>query len=259
MFLSKPILVVALSATLGILGITNETVEPFKDDDTIVSVSELMEVAPAETALKTTDLSATRGGTDIRRLQAIVQLRQISTLAMMRILIGLAVGRARTFTGDFQTIIRWRVERDSTPELLVSGSVLFPIEFYWVSRGQLRTADAPPTSEGIRSVKRTEGADELLIRMNETVSPYHTLVRECERINNTETVELEGYTYLEYGAQFRVDWKRANSGLELVVPVTEKSKYVTVTIQYPNANGWDRVAEGNPVNHANYAFVFTDN
>lgn len=145
------------------------------------------------------------------------------------------------------------------PELLVSGSVLFPIEFYWVSRGQLRTADAPPTSEGIRSVKRTEGVDELLIRMNEAVSPYHTLVRECERINDTATVELEGCTYLEYGAQFRVDWKRENSGLELVVPVTEKSKYVTVTIQYPNANGWDRTAEGNPVNHANYAFVLTDN
>ncbi|WP_299293665.1 type II toxin-antitoxin system Phd/YefM family antitoxin [uncultured Mobiluncus sp.] len=39
----------------------------------------------------------------------------------------------------------------------------------------------------------------------------------------------------------------------------EKSKYVTVTIQYPNASGWDRATEGNRVNHANYAFVFTEN
>ncbi|MDO4605937.1 MAG: hypothetical protein Q4B12_01275 [Bowdeniella nasicola] len=145
------------------------------------------------------------------------------------------------------------------PELLVNGNVLSPIEFYWVSRGQLRTADAPPTSEGIRSVKRTEGADKLLIRMNETVAPYHTLVRKCETINNTETGESEGCTYLEYGEQFRVDWKRVNSGLELVVPVTETSQFVTVTIQYPNANGWDQTAEGNPVNHANYAFALTDN
>lgn len=61
MFLSKPILVVALSATLGISGVTNETVEPFNDDDTIVSVSDLMEVSPAETALETPDFSATRG------------------------------------------------------------------------------------------------------------------------------------------------------------------------------------------------------
>ncbi len=145
------------------------------------------------------------------------------------------------------------------PELLVSGSLLSPIEFYWVSRGQLRTADAPPTSEGIRSVKRTEGADKLLIRMNETVAPYHTLVRQCETINNTETVDSGGCTYLEYGEQFRADWKRVNSGLELVVPVTETSQYVTVTIQYPNANGWDRTTEGNPVNHANYVFALTDN
>lgn len=108
-------------------------------------------------------------------------------------------------------------------------------------------------------MKRAEGVDELLIRMNETVSPYHTLVRECERINGTETVELEGCTYLECRVQFRVDWKRENLGLELVVPVTEESKYVTVTIQYPNANGWDRTAEENPVNHANYAFILTDN
>ena len=145
------------------------------------------------------------------------------------------------------------------PELLVSGSVLFPIEFYWVSGGQLHTADAPPTSEGIRSIKRTEGADKLLIRMNETVSPFYTLVRECTGINDSETGELKGCTYLEYGAQFQVDWERVNSGLELAVPVSEKSKYVTVTIQYPNANGWDRTTEGNPVNHANYAFIFTEN
>lgn len=94
--------------------------------------------------------------------------------------------------------------------------------------------------------------------MDEIVPPYHTLVREFESINDAETIELKGCTYLEYGAQFQVDWKRANSGLELVVPVTKKSKYVTVTIQYPNANGGDQSAEGNPVNHANYAFVFTE-
>ena len=40
---------------------------------------------------------------------------------MMRILIGLAVGRAHTLTGDFQAIIRWRVERGTTPQRLMVG------------------------------------------------------------------------------------------------------------------------------------------
>ena len=60
MFLSKPILVVALPTTIGISGITKETVKPFNDDDTIAPVSELIEVASGETALETPDLSATR-------------------------------------------------------------------------------------------------------------------------------------------------------------------------------------------------------
>lgn len=32
---------------------------------------------------------------------------------------------------------------DVPPGLLVSGSLLFPVEFHWVSKGQLHTADVP--------------------------------------------------------------------------------------------------------------------
>lgn len=59
MFVSKSILVATLSAAIGISGITNEGVDPLNDIDPVVPVSDLMEVAPAETALEMPDLSTT--------------------------------------------------------------------------------------------------------------------------------------------------------------------------------------------------------
>lgn len=37
--------------------------------------------------------------------------------------------------------------------------------------------------------------------------------------------------------------------------ITMKSKYVTLSIFYPNANGWDKASTDSPMNHANYVFI----
>lgn len=80
MVISKYVLAVALSAAMGISGIMNEGAEPLNDNELVVPVSDLTDVAPVEAVLETPDTSAPRD-TSVSPKAALLPTRRIQSPA----------------------------------------------------------------------------------------------------------------------------------------------------------------------------------
>ncbi|AWE42807.1 hypothetical protein DDD63_08705 [Actinobaculum sp. 313] len=130
-----------------------------------------------------------------------------------------------------------------------------PIEFRWLISGRMETAAVPPSIENAPSVVLPKDHPETLtLYLHETPAPSNTLVRQCERIGNDGFPDTTSCIHEEYGAGYTSNWVDHPAGLQLDVALQAGVQFVTVTIQYPNENGWDESMYEDTENHANYAF-----
>lgn len=143
---------------------------------------------------------------------------------------------------------------DTPPTLVVNGKDITPVEFLWLSDVETQIGNMVTSMEHIPIVTRKNPAF-LELRFYRIAPPPSTLVRQCEQIYKKESVNPDNCTYQEFGINLQADWLVRDSFIELRLPITMKSKYVTLSIFYPNANGWDKASTDSPMNHANYVFL----
>lgn len=143
---------------------------------------------------------------------------------------------------------------DAPPTLVVNGKEITPVEFLWLPDFEAQIGNMVTSMEHIPIVTRKNPAF-LELRFYRIAPPPSTLVRQCEQIYKKESVNPNKCTYQEFGINLQEDWQVRDSFIELRLPITMKSKYVTLSIFYPNANGWDKASTDSPMNHANYVFI----
>lgn len=144
-------------------------------------------------------------------------------------------------------------EPDSPLELTVNGTRITAVSYDWQGIGAADVFDDSPSIRDIEKVSLDPINPKLVnVRLNTTAPPYYLLIRQCGKLEAGGYPDLSSCSYTEYTGDEQC-FDDVESGIEFDVELLFDTKFVTITIQYPNDTGWDAEATESPDNYANYS------
>lgn len=143
---------------------------------------------------------------------------------------------------------------ESPPELTINGTQLAAVSYNWTGSNGVDVFEDSPSIEDIETVSLDPSRPVLLnVRLNTSVPPYYSLIRQCSRLDANGYPDLSSCSYTECVGEEQC-FRSVESQIESDTELLSETKFVTITIQYPNDSGWDAEAVENPDNYANYSF-----
>lgn len=148
---------------------------------------------------------------------------------------------------------------ESPPALTINGTKVAAVSYDWKGTNKTDFSDDPPSIKDIEKVSLDPTQPKVLnIRLNESVPPYYSLIRQCSKLDTGGYPDLSSCSYIECTGEEQC-FHDAESGIEFHVELLFDAKFVTIMIQYPNDTGWDAEATENPDNYANYSVFLEQN